>query len=123
MRLDQDWIDFVGFWNEEHEDDQIGDPPSHKEVCPTCKGNGVHVNPAIDGHGLDPRDPDLDEDFWDDYRSGVYNVTCENCGGMNVIEVLDEGALREDVGVAWEEWQREMWESYSISAQERAMGA
>lgn len=123
MLIDREWRNFVEFWNEDNEDDQIGDPPSRKEVCPRCHGNGTHVNPGVDGNGLDPYDPDLDEDFWDDYRSGVYNVTCEECGGRNVVDVFDESALRPDVLKAWEEWQREMWESYSISAQERAMGA
>ncbi len=34
--------------------------PIKKEVCPVCEGHGIHVNPAIDSHGISS------EEFWDD---------------------------------------------------------
>ena len=44
------------------EDGEIVQLPTRKEVCPRCHGEGTHVNPNIDGHGLSPHDEDLDDD-------------------------------------------------------------
>lgn len=56
-------------------------------ACPTCRGNGTHVNPAVDGNGL--TSDDIDEmggdDFMEDYLGGVYDVICEECGGLRVV--------------------------------------
>jgi len=62
------------------------------EVCPTCYGRGTHVNPSIDASGLDPHDPDLDEEFWADYRSGAYNMPCYHCEGASTIPVCADPA-------------------------------
>lgn len=74
--------------------DEEGDQitlPTRKEVCPRCKGNGTHMNPSIDGHGISGDDPCWDDDdFRSMYFGGGYDVPCEECGGKNVIEVLDE---------------------------------
>jgi hypothetical protein len=56
------------------------------EVCPVCTGRGNYVNPAVDAHGI-TRDEmnDLGEEFFNDYRSGVYNIPCGLCEGLRVI--------------------------------------
>ena len=58
------------------------------EVCPVCTGRGNYVNPAVDAHGI-TRDEmnDLGEDFFNDYRSGVYNIPCGLCKGDRVVPV------------------------------------
>ena len=56
-------------------------------VCPVCQGRGNYVNPAIDSHGLTRDDFDADPDFYEDYRSGVYNIRCEGCEGRTTIPV------------------------------------
>ena len=49
-------------------------------ICPACKGDGKHVNPDIDSHGLTESDMDrLGPDFYEDYRSGLYDVFCKVC--------------------------------------------
>lgn len=69
--------------------------PARLEVCERCEGNGTHTNPSIDGNGL-PDDWVSDPDFMDDYRAGVYDVTCSECDGLRVAPVVDEErALRE----------------------------
>lgn len=65
--------------------------PAVYEVCPTCRGNGTHVNPAIDGNGLSQEDFAEDEDFREAYFRGDYDVTCGECGGKRVVLVPDVG--------------------------------
>ena len=55
-----------------------------------CQGRGQYINPSIDSHGLSSEDFDRDPDFKDDYLSGVYNMTCELCGGRAVEPEFDE---------------------------------
>jgi len=102
-------------------------PPGRWEVCPRCGGNGTHVNPAIDGNGITREEMDeLGPDFFEDYMTGVYDVTCEECGGKRVVWEID-----------WEQWEdadpatcaeysdhlRAEAEYRSIVAAERRMGA
>ena len=54
-------------------------------VCPTCDGNGTHVNPSIDAHGLSREDFDGDPDFEESYFAGDYDVSCAECGGQRVV--------------------------------------
>lgn len=66
-------------------------------ICPTCEGNGTHVNPAIDGHGITAEEMyELGDDFREDYMRGVYDVSCEECKGMRVVPACswadDEGS-------------------------------
>ena len=49
-------------------------------ICPTCKGKGTTVNPAIDANGLSQEMME-DEDFLDGYMSGVYDQPCRACNG------------------------------------------
>lgn len=64
--------------------------PTKKAVCPRCSGTGSHVNRAIDGNGLSREDFDEDPDFAEGYMRGDYDVTCEECGGANVVDEIDE---------------------------------
>ena len=69
--------------------------PAIYKVCPTCSGKGKHVNPSIDADGLTAEDFDEDPDFRESYFSGVYDVTCYECGGLRVIPEIDESNLSE----------------------------
>lgn len=64
--------------------------PTRYEVCGRCRGTGVHTNPAIDGNGLTREDFDEDPSFREDYFNGVYDITCQECGGLRVVPVVDE---------------------------------
>ena len=55
------------------------------QVCHLCEGTGTHVNPSIDSNGLTAEDFYEDPDFFEDYRSGMYNVPCYLCSGNRVI--------------------------------------
>jgi hypothetical protein len=54
-------------------------------VCPTCEGEGKHVNPSIDSHGISREEFDEDPDFEEAYFSGAYDVTCVECKGQRVV--------------------------------------
>ena len=68
----------------------LGNLPIRMEVCGTCDGRGKYVNPGIDSNGLSQSDFDEDPDFGESYWRGDYDMTCEECHGHNVVEVLDE---------------------------------
>lgn len=101
--------------------------PAHNEVCSRCRGNGKHVNPSIDGNGLSPDDPDLDEDFWEGYFEGRYDVRCEACNGDRVVMVMnDEESFtpeqKADLALLEKQWE---WEARdrAEAEMERRMGA
>ena len=72
-------------------------------ICPACRGNGTHVNPAIDANGLTSEDFANDPDFHDDYMSGVYDQHCEACNGSGKItdtQAADMAQAAEDRKIA-----------------------
>ena len=100
--------------------------PAHNEVCDRCEGRGKHVNPAIDGNGLSPNDPDLDDDFWDTYWSGGYDVACYSCNGNRVVPVVNPDTLKPWKKRQYALYQRQQDDRRATErehAAERAMGA
>jgi len=100
-------------------------------VCPRCNGEGKHINPNIDGDGLTGEDfaqmneRDL-EDFNESYLGGVYDVTCEECKGRNVIDepdiencIWNDEELRKD----YERQKDDEAAAYCEAEGERRMGA
>jgi hypothetical protein len=71
--------------------------PARYDVCGTCDGRGTHVNPSIDRHGISAREFHEDPGFREDYFSGVYDVTCNECAGRRVVLVpVDESKILAD---------------------------
>lgn len=75
--------------------------PAEYVVCGCCRGKGRYVNRNIDGNGITSSEwSELcadNEDFAENYMSGVYDVTCEECRGLRVVlEVVDEKFLTEE---------------------------
>jgi RecJ-like exonuclease len=65
--------------------------PAKYEVCPRCKGHGMHTNPSVDGNGITQSEMDeLGEQFREDYINGLYDVTCYECKGKRVVKVIDQ---------------------------------
>jgi hypothetical protein len=66
--------------------------PMKFEVCLLCNGSGSHVDPGIDSHGITEEEWDRDWSHEDreNYHSGLYNVTCYECGGANVVPEIDK---------------------------------
>lgn len=70
-------------------------------ICPVCRGEGKHVNPAIDCGGLSREDFDEDPDFAEDYFSGAYDQECNRCGGRSSIQEVNWDALSDEQRVAY----------------------
>lgn len=63
--------------------------PTRWVVCPVCNGEGSHVNPAIDAHGLSAEDFAEDPDFAEDYMAGAYDQPCNRCQGRTTAREVD----------------------------------
>jgi hypothetical protein len=74
--------------------------PSKFEVCGRCSGHGTHLNPSIGEHAYSAEEfaMEFDDEEAAEYfkRGGMYDVTCEDCGGQRVTEVVDESALTDE---------------------------
>lgn len=81
--------------------------PTHKEVCPVCRGEGSTVDPSIDCNGLSAEDFAEDPDFAQQYMDGAYDVTCGHCGGENVIDAVDWDKVPDDVKAEAERQKKE----------------
>lgn len=93
----------------------------HYVVCDVCDGHGAYVNPNVDAHGITRAEMDeMGEEFEEDYRSGRYDVVCEECHGTRVVPVPDEGALNAE---AFNQHVREHYEYLAEREAEIRMGA
>lgn len=97
--------------------------PTKKEVCPACRGNGSHVNPSIDAHGLTREDFDADPDFAENYMAGGYDVTCYVCGGLRVVDVVDEGRCDPQLLATYQRQKSDREHDDAIARSERAAEA
>jgi len=106
--------------------------PAKFEVCGRCRGNGRHVNPSIDSHGITEEEwngPDWDDDSRHTYMSGGYDVTCESCDGKRVEPVIDDEAIErgsEEVKALYARYceiEEDRAQYESMCRMERMMGA
>lgn len=101
--------------------------PAEYTVCPCCRGNGSIVNPNVDGNGLTQEDFDQNPGFFEDYMGGVYDVSCPECRGERVVQVIDERACADsgkmDVLDAYLKDRQLIAQLDEESAMERLMGA
>jgi hypothetical protein len=92
--------------------------PTHKIVCGRCRGEGVlHGYPGVYTQDDFYEDPD----FFDDYRE--YTRTCEDCGGLRVLDEPDLERASEATKQHWAEWTQDMWDMHRTYEMERRMGA
>lgn len=97
--------------------------PTHMEVCGTCDGHGSHVHPDLSVVTQSDREDWADDEFMEGYMRGTYDVSCEECGGRNVVEVVSEHEMDPDILKDWNEWVQDYYETEAIYRMERAMGA
>ena len=92
-------------------------------VCGQCRGNGMHVNPAVDCGGLTSEDFAADPDFAESYFSGVYDVTCGECQGRRVVPELRPRTAEQKAALGALDAQEEADVSYERERRhELAMG-
>lgn len=100
--------------------------PVKFDVCPTCRGNGSHVNPSIDCNGLSYDDFNEDPDFREEYMSGRYDVQCYGCDGKRVVpQIAEERFTQEhkDILAKLRQQQEDENDFRRIQEAERRMGA
>ena len=101
--------------------------PTCWAVCDRCHGEGKHSNPSIDGNGITASEMDEmcyhDEDFAENYFSGLYDVTCHECEGKRVTKVVNLGAMSPEHVEAYEQQQQERRREELDSYYERRAGA
>lgn len=103
------------------------DLPATYEVCRRCEGEGTHVNPNIDGHGITSEEWERD---WDDesrqaYFEGRYDVTCHECDGQRVTLAVSMDALQRCDKALYERYVRHLEEEAdyrALCAAEREYG-
>jgi hypothetical protein len=90
--------------------------PGKFEVCPRCEGHGTYLNPSIGEHAYTPEEfhESFDDEEAEEYfrRGGIYDVTCEECGGARVVMVPDLERCNTE--------QRSLLEQYEQEEAERA---
>lgn len=102
----------------------VAQVPGKWDICGCCGGNGAHCH-NIDGNGL-PNDMAEDPEFMEDYMNGVYDKTCEECGGTGKVVIPNLARFNSDHHLIYNQWlkeENERYESDAIQAAERAMGA
>lgn len=91
----------IKLWDREDEtgEEEELELPSKFEVCSRCEGHGTHLTPSIGEHAYTREE--FDEAFDDEesraayfQRGGMYDVTCHECAGKRVVEVVDEERCR-----------------------------
>ena len=92
-------------------------------VCPTCEGNGSHVNPSIDAGGISSEDFYDDPDFAEAYFGGAYNQTCNECNGRRVVPEVDRENNPEEMIERYDNHLQFEAEYAAEVAAERRMGA
>ena len=97
--------------------------PTVWQICNVCNGEGRHVNPSIDAGGLTQEDFAEDPDFLEDYMSGMYDVSCNACGGSGKVKVPDYDKLTDEQREALEAEQRADAEYEAMRRAELIMGA
>ncbi len=106
-------------FSEDH--DGILECPTKYEVCGMCQGSGSVADLNIDCGGLhfDPRSPDYDPDFEEDYKNGVYDKQCPRCGGHRVVPRVE---FTGDLAMAVQHFIEEENRYAQLVASERAYG-
>ena len=99
--------------------------PSKNEVCPRCEGHGTHLTPSIGEHGYSSEEfyeAFFEEEDRAEYfkRGGIYDVTCHECHGKNVIAVADEDACTAEQKEHLRLYEEEQEQHASWDAEDRA---
>lgn len=97
--------------------------PVKLDVCPNCQGKGSHVNRNIDSHGITAEEFAEDPDFEEAYFSGVYDVPCDECKGLRVVEVVNRDACTPEILKEYDEQLQEDCDYQTQCAAELRMGA
>jgi hypothetical protein len=118
-------LTFTLFCDDVDEGEEELELPATYCVCPTCRGKGEHMNPAIDAGGIferheDDYDPETGEDR---YARGDYSVPCWTCHGKRVVPELDRKNVDDEVLARVEAWEQAEADFRTVQLAERKAGA
>ncbi len=101
--------------------------PAKWEICPVCEGCGTDRGASVecDGGGFTSSEwAEQDDEFRENYLSGVYDKPCYACRGhAGRIQVIDREAADPAIIAAYDQHRREEAEYRALCAAERRMGA
>ena len=84
----------VEVWDEAVGDYVDAKLPAKWAICGTCRGNGQH-SLAIGAITQEDRE-DWSDDEFANYLNGVYDRSCDPCGGTGKVQIVDEEAVARD---------------------------
>jgi len=99
--------------------------PGRLVVCPRCNGRGVVDHEAF-SNGISPEEFAEDPEFAEQYRSGMFDVTCHICQGKNVVPEPNVDQFSPEQHELWEvhqEFMKGLSELARAERAERMMGA
>ncbi len=96
--------------------------PAKWEICDRCGGEGHHVNPAVDGHGISAEEweQDWDDDSREAYFAGRYDVACEAGCEDGKVRVPDHAKASDEERAAIRDWERSQADQRRWDAEDRA---
>jgi len=95
--------------------------PTKWVICDDCRGNGTHVNPAIDGDGITGDDwAEWELDDREAYLTGGMDVRCSTCDGAGKALALNAPSMRPADLKEWQEQADEHNHDVEIARRERA---
>lgn len=101
--------------------------PAKWEICPACEGCGTDRGAGVecDGGGFTSSEwAEQDDEFCENYLSGVYDKPCSECRGhAGRVQVIDREAADPATIAAYDQHCREEDDYRAICAAERRMGA
>jgi len=95
-------------------------------ICTSCSGHGTDRGASVecDGGGFTATEwSEQDDDFKQDYLSGVYDRPCRPCSGLGRVQTPDLDALDPKVRAAYEQQLSDDCDFRALQAAERRMGA
>lgn len=96
--------------------------PAVWDICDRCKGDGQHVNPNIDGHGISAEEweQDWDEESREGYFRGDYDVPCEaRCTSGKVLVPDEEACKHEPLKSLYEAYEKKLDDDAQSRAEDR----
>ena len=89
-------------------------------ICDLCRGSGGHSN-RFGAYSAQEWD-EHDEEFRDNYMSGLYDECCENCDGSGKVLMLDLGELSDEARDYLNDYLQDEYETYAAEQAERKVG-
>lgn len=89
-------------------------------ICSLCRGSGGHSN-RFGAYSAQEWN-EHDDEFRDNYISGRYDESCEDCDGTGKVLMLDESELSDEARDYLNDYLQDEYDSYAMEQAERKVG-